>query len=228
MSLRKSPRADLRRAVPLLFETGVIAALLLLIAAFRTDLPSGNRVSIARPAGQDVIEMPDIPLTDQRPDPPRPRLQPPVEAVDDPDLQEVEVDLGDAFGADNLLPTTPPALPAPPLSPPPSDPPDVHDFVPVEDMPQMLPDEEAAMRALQRSITYPEAARRAQVEGRVIVQFVVDRSGAVREVTVLRGIGAGCDEEAIRAVQGLRFTPGRQRGKPVEVRMTLPITFRLR
>ncbi|MEX2405249.1 MAG: energy transducer TonB [Candidatus Paceibacterota bacterium] len=71
-------------------------------------------------------------------------------------------------------------------------------------------------------------ARKAGVEGRVIVQFIVNEQGQVTEPTVVQGIGAGCDEEAVRAVQTAQFTPGMQRGQPVKVRMSLPISFRLR
>jgi protein TonB len=92
----------------------------------------------------------------------------------------------------------------------------------------MIPDNTQGMINLQRSITYPEIAKKAGVEGRVIVQFVVDEQGNVRDPVVVRGIGAGCDEEAIKAVLDVKFRPGRQRGQPVQVKMSLPITFRLR
>ena len=62
----------------------------------------------------------------------------------------------------------------------------------------------------------------------VIVQFIVDESGNVSEPAVVRGIGGGCDEEALRVVRQAKFRPGRQRGKAVKVKMSLPITFKLR
>ena len=78
-----------------------------------------------------------------------------------------------------------------------------------------------------KMIQYPEIARKASVEGRVIVQFVVNEQGNVEDVVVARGIGAGCDEEAVRVVSEAKFTPGMQDGKAVPVRMTLPITFKI-
>ena len=75
---------------------------------------------------------------------------------------------------------------------------------------------------------YPEIAKKAGVEGRVYLQFVVDEQGNVHDPIVTRGIGAGCDEEAIRAIREAKFKPGKQRGKAVKVKMSLPITFKLK
>ena len=97
-------------------------------------------------------------------------------------------------------------------------------FVVVEQMPQLL----GGLRALQQKINYPEIAGKAGIEGRVIVQFIVDKQGRVTAPRVIRGLGGGCDEEALRVVREARFRPGFQRGRPVNVKMTLPITFRLR
>ncbi|MEZ4700878.1 MAG: M56 family metallopeptidase [Rhodothermales bacterium] len=96
-------------------------------------------------------------------------------------------------------------------------------FMVVEEMPVLV----GGLRSLQESIQYPDIARRAGIEGRVFIQFVVDNQGRVIDPTVVRGIGGGCDEEAIRAVSQARFAPGRQRGVPVAVKMSIPITFKL-
>ena len=101
-------------------------------------------------------------------------------------------------------------------------------FMIVEDMPEMLPNQSEGMRQLGQCIEYPRAAREAGVEGRVFIQFVVDTKGRVVDPVIRRGLGYGTDEEAIRCVQQLRFEPGRQDGKPVRVKMSLPVTFRLR
>ncbi|GIV58930.1 M56 family metallopeptidase [Rhodocaloribacter litoris] len=96
-------------------------------------------------------------------------------------------------------------------------------FIVVERMPELI----GGLASIQSKIRYPEIARKAGVEGRVIVQFTVDEEGRVVDPEVVRGIGAGCDEEAIRAVMEARFVPGMQGGKVVPVRMTIPISFRL-
>jgi len=97
-------------------------------------------------------------------------------------------------------------------------------FVIVEQMPDLI----GGLGGLQKKIHYPEIAKKAGVEGRVFLQFVVDEQGNVADPVVTRGIGAGCDEEAIRAILTAKFKPGKQRGKPVKVKMSLPITFKLK
>lgn len=96
-------------------------------------------------------------------------------------------------------------------------------FAVVEDAPMLL----GGLDELQRRIQYPEIAKRAGVEGRVFLQFVVDQEGNVVDPQVIRGIGAGCDEEALRALQTMKFVPGVQSGERVNVKMSLPVTFRL-
>lgn len=96
-------------------------------------------------------------------------------------------------------------------------------FVVVEEMPQLI----GGLESLARQIQYPEMARRAGIEGRVFVQFIVDEEGEVVHPRVIRGIGGGADEEALRVVRQARFTPGIQRGQPVRVQFALPIIFRL-
>ncbi|MFW5973012.1 MAG: energy transducer TonB, partial [Bacteroidota bacterium] len=116
---------------------------------------------------------------------------------------------------------------APPPPPPPADEPEEEEpeiFVIVEDMPELI----GGLASIQQRIRYPELARKAGVEGRVFVQFVVDEQGNVVDPVVTRGLGAGLDEEAIRAVSQATFSPGKQRGQPVRVKMSLPITFKLR
>lgn len=93
----------------------------------------------------------------------------------------------------------------------------------VEESPILM----GGLRELQHRISYPEVAKKAGVEGRVFVQFVVDKEGNVVDPKVVRGIGAGCDEEALRAVQTMKFIPGVQRGERVNVKMSLPVIFRL-
>ncbi len=92
-----------------------------------------------------------------------------------------------------------------------------------EEVPELI----GGLAALQREVRYPVMAKKAGIEGRVILRFIVDEQGRVSEPKVVRGIGGGCDEEALRALQTVRFWPGTQRGKPVKVKMSLPITFRL-
>lgn len=78
------------------------------------------------------------------------------------------------------------------------------------------------------NISYPEAAKDNNIQGRVVVRFVVDENGKVSDVTVVRGIGGGCDEEAKRVVSSMpAWKAGKQNGKPVKVYYNLPISFTL-
>ena len=99
-----------------------------------------------------------------------------------------------------------------------------------EQMPQ-LPgggDAEAIAAAIQNKVVYPQLAVNKRVMGYVFVKFTVGPDGLVRDINVVKGIGSGCDEAVVTAVQQLpKLEPGRQRGEPVAVRITLPVVFRL-
>ena len=102
-------------------------------------------------------------------------------------------------------------------------------FLIVEQQPSFPGGVEALQKFLQKEVQYPEIARKAGVEGRVFVTFVVGKDGKIRDVEVARGIGAGCDEEAIRAIKAMPpWIPGKQRGNAVSVRFSMPIAFKLR
>jgi TonB family protein len=93
----------------------------------------------------------------------------------------------------------------------------------VEKQPSVI----GGMAGLYQRIRYPQQAIQNNIEGTVMVQFVVTKDGAVENAKVLKGIGAGCDQEALRVIKSTKFIPGTSRGKPVNVRLTIPITFRL-
>ena len=96
-------------------------------------------------------------------------------------------------------------------------------FVAVEEMPEPI----GGIKGIQEKIEYPEIAKRAGVEGKVYILAFVDESGNVMKAQVLKGIGAGCDEAALDAVQKTKFKPGKQRGVPVKVQVSIPIIFKL-
>ena len=98
----------------------------------------------------------------------------------------------------------------------------------VEQMPQYTGGEEAMMKYVSENIKYPQAAKDKNIAGRVFVSFVVEKDGSVNEVKVMRGIGGGCDEEAVRVIKGMpKWKPGIQKGKPVRVSYQIPINFKL-
>ncbi len=101
-------------------------------------------------------------------------------------------------------------------------------FRSVEQMPQFPGGEAALMKYLQSHINYPPMAAENNVQGKVVVQFVVDKTGRVGEVKVVRSVDKDLDREAVRVCKSLpKFTPGRQNGQAVSVWYTLPVTFKL-
>ena len=84
------------------------------------------------------------------------------------------------------------------------------------------------MKYVSENIKYPQAAKDKNIAGRVFVSFVVEKDGSVNEVKVMRGIGGGCDEEAVRVIKGMpKWKPGMQKGKPVRVSYMMPLNFKL-
>lgn len=97
-----------------------------------------------------------------------------------------------------------------------------------EQMPEFNGGNKSMYEFLGKSIHYPKLAMTESIEGKVILQFVIDSKGAVNKIEVMKAIGGGCEEEAIRVVNQMpKWSPGKQNGKPVSVRYTLPIAFKL-
>ena len=98
----------------------------------------------------------------------------------------------------------------------------------VEQMPEFPGGEDAMMAYISKNIKYPKAAVDNSVEGRVIVNFVVNEDGQITDVKTARGIGSGCDSEAERVVRSMpSWKSGKQNGKAVKVSYSLPVTFQL-
>ncbi len=98
----------------------------------------------------------------------------------------------------------------------------------VEEMPAFPGGEDAFLSFVAQKVQYPEIAKRAGVEGRVTISFVVLSTGALTDIQVMKGIGAGCDEEAVRVIKSMPvWNPGKQNGRAVNVRMYVPIVYKL-
>lgn len=98
----------------------------------------------------------------------------------------------------------------------------------VEEMPEYPGGEKKLLEYVGKSVKYPQIARESGIQGRVFVNFVIEPDGSVSNVKVLRGIGGGCDEEAMRVIKSMaKWKPGKQRGKAVRVSYTLPVNFKL-
>ena len=97
-----------------------------------------------------------------------------------------------------------------------------------EVMPEYPGGEQAMMKFVADNVKYPQDAIDKEISGRVLVGFVVEKDGSISDVKVVKGIGGGCDEEAVRVVNAMpKWKPGMDKGKPVRVSYMMPITFKL-
>jgi protein TonB len=225
MNVKKSKGADLEKLRTPMVIMGLAVAASVTLAA--TEYLSHDVVTKKKKQVLDDIqdEIIDVPILETTPPPPPPAQAPPpqiediVEVEDDEVVEEVELVIQDQD--DEIVTFTPP--------PPDDEPPakvEIYEIAQVQ--PEFPGGEEALYKFLGENLKYPPIARESSIQGRVYVQFVVWSDGSIRDVTVLRGIGGGCDEEAVRVVKMMpNWKPGEQMGKSVPVRYRLPIKFTL-
>lgn len=133
-----------------------------------------------------------------------------IEFLDDIDKQTVFTDLKENSGASGAVPPSPQG--------------EKDYFISSIDK---MPTLKGGLAQLQKQITYPKLALQAGLEGKVVIQFIVNKQGKVEHPHVVKGIGGGCDEEALRVVKKATFTPGIQDGEPVRVQYAIPILYKL-
>jgi len=211
----KNPKTDLRKLYNRTLKISLIVSLTIIIAAFKFSPDSSKtQSSINKP--QEIIKIDDIINTVQKPDIPQPPKAPQIiEAAID-----VVPDDYLPSGIDDYTPVPlPDAPPKPKIDLP------YEEFIPV---PEELPAPIGGLKSLQEKVHYTEIARRAGVEGTVFIEVKIDKNGNVVDAFVKKGLGAGLDEEALNAVRLTTFIPGKQRGRPVNVIMVIPIKFVLK
>jgi protein TonB len=222
MELKKDPRLDLRRRMPLFFNIGLVVSLLFVITAFEWKFyESGSGVDLTGPArfGDDML----VEVLEHKVIPPMPQVVHLVEVVDERELiDEPEIEIDIDYQEDRVLEDY---VFEDPLDDEPAD----RTFILVEQMPTFRgQDQSAFLKYVMERVKYPKAARRMQLEGKVFVSFIIDKDGSVAEVKIVKGIGGGCDAEVMRVLnEAPKWQPGKQRGRPVKVSMMLPVTFRL-
>jgi protein TonB len=211
----KNPKADLRIKYSRYVKIGLIFSLALIIIAFKLS-PDPIIVKMKQKTNTDTIFVePPIRTTQE------PQVPPPPKA---PEIIAASIDnVPDDYLPPEIDDYTPVPLPdAPPK--PKIDLPD-EEFIPV---PEELPAPVGGLKSLQEKVHYTEIAKRAGVEGTVFIQAKIDKNGNVVDAFVKKGLGAGLDEEALNAVRLTTFIPGKQRGRPVNVIMVIPIKFVLK
>lgn len=228
MELKKNPKADLEKRRGLYLEIGLVVALVAALVAF--NVKSYDREvkdAIERDAVQEPEEI--IIQTDiQEPPPPPPPEQPEVTTVievvaDDKEItNELHVTAEVTDETQNIQIT-------PVVVEEEEDETETQIFTVVENDPEFPGGMEALYKYLAQNIKYPQLARDNGITGKVYVTFVVEKDGSIANPKVLRDIGGGCGQEAIRVVKSMpKWTPGKQRGKAVRVQFNLPVNFSLK
>jgi len=102
-------------------------------------------------------------------------------------------------------------------------------FIVVEDMPEFPGGDLGLMKYIQKNVKYPPDAKGHNITGKVYISFIVDKTGSVTNIKVVRGVDKSLDDEAVRVIRSLpKYKPGNQRGKPARVMFTVPINFKLK
>ena len=220
MEPKKHPQSDLEKRKGLFMQIGMVAALAIVWIALewrsyeKSDYDLGNLM-------MEDIEEEIIPITEQeiKPPPPPPppeeliivedeeELEEELEVEDmevDEDTEIEEIEEEEEFDEQQI-------------------------FTIVEQMPSFPGGEAELFKYLQQNIKYPPMAKESGISGTVHVTFVIDQQGNITDAKVIRGIGGGCDKEALRVVKNMpKWSAGKQRGKPVRVQYNLPVRFLLR
>ena len=223
METKKNRHADLARKTGLFFNIGLILSIALVLAAFEWKSYNENDLLKLAAVKDNFEKMIEIPSTEILPPPPPPKL---IQIIEVPEDEEIEKEL-EPFKIDTEI-TGKMIIPELEIEEPKEEFNDGDTFIFVEHQPDFPGGTAAFYKFIQKKMKYPSQARKMGIEGKVFVQFVVDKDGSLTDINVIRGIGAGCDEEAIRVLKmAPKWNAGKQRGVPVKVRMTLPITFKL-
>lgn len=205
------------------FQIGLIISLALTLTAFEWKDYGPDELVDLGSLEDDMFEEAIVPITVQPPKQrPKPKVQPIViEVEEEPEVEEI-LD----FEFDEDIEIAEEVVVEPDLEP-----------EEIVEEPFILVPEVAAvpqegmtkfLKFLAKNIKYPTTARRMAIEGKVFIQFIIEKDGSLSDLQVVRGIGAGCDEEAMRVLKkSKKWNPARQRGKAVRQRMVLPINFRL-
>lgn len=226
MEVKKSFSADLENKKSVYFLSGVAIALALILVAFEWKVYEITETTLT--TGQvATVEEELVPITRMEnlpPPPPPPPQQLELEIVEnDEEVEEVDIKSSEAdedtkYDIKAIDVDVEEVVEAAPEI-----------FTIVEENPEFPGGVQKLYEFIGNNIKYPQMARENGIQGKVFIKFVVWKDGSIRDVQVARGIGGGCDEEAIRVVKAMpNWKPGKQRNQPVPVYFNLPISFNLK
>ena len=226
MEPKKNPKYDVHQKRGVLLNVGLVVSLIIIITAFKWTIPIGNdggSLNLDNPFQETLMIDDSRPTVFKKIDMPKPRKIKvsvpvatdfkPASALAEPESEHPFIDDGESdpidFGGVEL-----PAEIAPPDT-----------FRVVEKMPEPIGGWASFYKTLTKNFKYPKQAQRVGVNGKVFVEFTVNDKGELSHFKIIKGIGFGCDEEAKRVIALTKWTAGKQRGRPVNVKMVQPIVF---
>ena len=227
MELKKNPKADLENRRGLYLEIGLVVVLVAVLVAFNVkSYDKEEKVMFERQVSEEQEEIIIQTQQDELPPPPPPE-QPEVttefEVVeDDAEIKTELVVNAEVTDDTKNIEITPVKIEEE------EEEEEQQIFTVVENDPEFPGGMEALYKYLRDNIKYPQLARDNNITGKVYVTFVVERDGSIANPRVLKDIGGGCGQEAIRVVKSMpKWKPGKQRGKAVRVQFNLPVNFNL-
>ncbi|MEQ9261771.1 MAG: energy transducer TonB [Owenweeksia sp.] len=234
MEVKKNPKKDLENLRGLFIQAGLVFALVITIVAIEWKTYDRSVTDL----GELDVEIDDeiIPITNRELAPPPPPPPPPPEVIE---VVEDDVELEEELEIQSTETDETEEVEIIEMEEEVSD--EVLSFAVVESVPVFPGCEDASNNAerqacfqkeMQRFVAknykFPEMARQMGIQGRVYVDFVIERNGGISNVTVVRGVDPLLDDEAVRVIKNLpKFQPAKQRGKPVRMRFTMPFNLKL-
>ena len=220
MEIKKSPKADLEGKK----TTGLLIGLVLILAAMFVAFEWTKR-DVVITADSGIVDVPFeeemVPITEQE-DPEAPKVEEVLQiAENDADVVESTIQSNEDKGEAVEIKYVPEVVEEEEVE-------EQQIFQVVEEMPEFPGGMAECLKFLSKNIKYPTIAQENGVQGRVIVQFVVNQDGSIVDPVVVRSVDPYLDKEALRVIQMMpKWKPGKQRGKAVRVKYTVPVTFKL-
>ncbi|MCB2194357.1 MAG: energy transducer TonB [Bacteroidetes bacterium] len=226
MEVKKTDKANLEKKRGIFLQLGYVIVLGLVLLAFEWGTRPTDINSLGELEDMDIEEE-IIPITRQQNEPPPP--PPPPQTTEVINIVEDDVEIEDELILDDTEADQDDVIEIVEFEEEEEEVDEMEVFFVVEDMPTFQGQSSDAFRIyIQQNLKYPVIAQENGVSGRVFVQFDVNAKGEVTNVVVVRGVDPSLDKEAVRVVKSSpRWTPGKQRGRPVRVRFTFPIVFQL-
>ena len=230
MEIKKSPKADLERGKTLSVLMGFVVGLAVLFVGFEW---STRDVMVVQESDgvADIIAEEEVEITrpENTPPPPPPPPAPVVTEVLNVVEDDVELEQQDILSSEDNQQEAQTAVYTPPAVVEEEEEEAAQQiFTVVEEMPEFPGGQGELLKYLGKSIRYPVIAQENGIQGRVVCAFVINRDGSIVDAEVLRGVDPSLDKEALRVINSMpKWKPGKQRGKPVRVKYTVPVVFRL-